>query len=106
MSDWTYQATVVSVYDGDTIVVDIDMGMKVWQKGIRIRFAGINAPELNTGEGKVSRDALKTQISPGDIVTVISHSFEKYGRLLATVEKNNINLNQWMLDNNFAVPYM
>ena len=30
---------------------------------------------------------------------------EKYGRLLATVYLNNINMNEWMLTNNYAIPY-
>ena len=30
---------------------------------------------------------------------------EKYGRLLADVYVDNIHVNQWMLDNKYAVPY-
>jgi endonuclease YncB( thermonuclease family) len=30
---------------------------------------------------------------------------EKYGRILADVYCNNIHINQWMLDNRYAVKY-
>ena len=30
---------------------------------------------------------------------------EKYGRLLATIIHNDVNINQAMIDNNYAVPY-
>jgi endonuclease YncB( thermonuclease family) len=32
-------------------------------------------------------------------------SIEKYGRLLADIYYDNIWLNDWMLKNNYAVPY-
>jgi hypothetical protein len=31
-----YRANVVSVYDGDTITADIDLGMKIWLRGEKI----------------------------------------------------------------------
>ena len=30
---------------------------------------------------------------------------EKYGRLLANIYFNNTNVNEWMLTNNYAIPY-
>ncbi len=37
MSHWLYEGIVTRVYDADTITVDLDMGMRVWQKGVSVR---------------------------------------------------------------------
>ena len=106
--DWIYQAEVISIYDGDTITVDIDMGMKVWQRRVHVRLAGINAPEMigiTKPQGTISRDALRILLPIGSQVKIVSHQFEKYGRLLATVYTDQeINVNQYMLNNSFAIP--
>lgn len=44
-----YAAQVVSVYDGDTITVDIDLGLEVWLKGQKIRLLNIDTPEVRGG---------------------------------------------------------
>ncbi len=100
MSHWLYEGIVTRVYDADTITVDLDMGMRVWQKGVSVRLAGVNAPELNTVEGKIARDAV-VQLAPlGSRVVILSHRFEKYGRLLATITLNDgTNLNSWLVAN-------
>ena len=54
-----YRATVVSVYDGDTCTVDIDLGLNTWVRGEKLRLYRINAPELRgveRPEGLKSRD--------------------------------------------------
>lgn len=110
MTDWVYQAIVTKVYDGDTITVDLDMGLRVWQKEIDVRLFGINAPELKGAthdKGILSRDALRALLPIGSKVTVMSHAYEKYGRLLATVvTTDDITVNKWMVDHGFAVKYM
>lgn len=109
MTDWVYQAVVTKIYDGDTITCDIDMGMDVWHRKTSIRLHGINAPEIRGDtreEGLKSRDALVAILPVGSTVSITSHSFEKYGRLLATVWHGDTNINQWMLDNGYAVAYM
>src|SRR4029079_6759569 len=115
MTDWVYQAIVTKVYDGDTITVDLDMGLRVWQKEIDVRLFGINAPELKGAthdKGVLSRDALRALLPLGSKVTVMSHAYEKYGRLLATVvtapdeDGASIEVNKWMVAHGFAVKYM
>lgn len=39
-----YRARLVSVYDGDTIRVDLDLGMGIWRNNIALRLYGINTP--------------------------------------------------------------
>lgn len=47
---YEYKAQVVSVYDGDTLTVDIDLGFEVWLRKQKIRLAGIDTPEINALE--------------------------------------------------------
>ena len=57
-----YRAVVGSVYDGDTCTVDIDLGMKTWLRGEKIRLSGINSPGVSGAErpeGLKSRDYLR-----------------------------------------------
>ena len=47
---YIYKAEVVSVYDGDTITVDIDLGFNVVLRKQKIRLGGINTPEIRGEE--------------------------------------------------------
>lgn len=101
---------VVKVYDGDTITVasKIFGSKNIYRFSVRLN--GIDAPEIKgkTQEEKnaaiVSRDAL-SKIILGEIVYLKDVKTEKYGRLLATVYFNNMNVNEWLLINNYAIKY-
>jgi len=84
-----YCARVVSVYDGDTCTVDIDLGLGVWVRGEKVRLHRNNAPELTGREkpkGKLSRDHLKSLVEGKDVLLqTIKDRREKYGRYLAEV---------------------
>ena len=82
-----YNAVVKDWHDGDTCGLDIDLGFDhtIVTMGIdgtrrlSCRVFGINAPELDTPDGKV---ALKfaLQLCPvGTHVLVSSHGWDKYG---------------------------
>ena len=84
-----YRAKVTAVYDADTITVDIDLGFHAWQKKMKLRFYGIDAPEMRGKErpdGLKARDWLRQRIL-GNEVTIITHKDKqgKYGRWLAEV---------------------
>jgi len=106
-----YKAIVSGVYDGDTITVEIDLGLKVFIKGEKIRLNRINAPELRGTEkqnGKASRDFLREQILNKEIfIETIKDRKGKYGRYLGEIhlEKSTgkfINVNDLMVKNGFA----
>ena len=42
-----YKAEVISVYDGDTVTLMIDQGMKHFAR-VKVRMVGINTPEIRT----------------------------------------------------------
>src|SRR5690348_7866111 len=85
MTVWTVPARVTRVIDGDTLVVDLDQGWSSWKMGARVRLEGINAPEMDTAAGKEARAFVSLLVQPGDVITVVSRSLDKYGRTLAVV---------------------
>lgn len=82
-----YPARVVSVHDGDTVTLDIQLGFSVAIMGesfagktqLACRVYGINAPELSTDAGKVAHTYAQTLLPAGTLVNVTSHLWDKYG---------------------------
>jgi micrococcal nuclease len=106
-----YFCKVIKVYDGDTITVATKLyatDTAVYR--FSVRLAGIDTPEIHgaTSAEKAaaitSRDLLSNLIMD-KIVLLKNVQFEKYGRLLADVYLGDLHLNQYLLDNNCAVPY-
>ena len=102
---------VIKVYDGDTITLAAKLphdDSPVYR--FSVRLAGIDSPEIKGSTlvekalAKKSRDALNAIIF-GKIVYLRNVGTEKYGRLLADVYYENTHINQWMLDNKYAIPY-
>ena len=108
---------VIKVYDGDTITIAAKLPYDLSPVyRFSVRLAGIDSPEMRGGGEKetalatISRDALHGLIF-GKIIELRNNGKEKYGRLLADVYTTpnaitkSIHVNQWMLENKFAVPY-
>jgi hypothetical protein len=62
MTPWEYKAIALTVHDGDTFTVRLDLGDRIFRE-LEVRVAGIDAPELRKDgkpnpEGYVARDAL------------------------------------------------
>jgi micrococcal nuclease len=96
---WKYEAQLVRVVDGDTIVCDIDLGLNTWARNQYVRLAGINAPEktgLTKEAGLSSTAFLVGLLATGPyapklwLVTTAYHEYEKYGRVLAYVFTNDV----------------
>ena len=100
-----YPSYVTSVYDGDTITVEMDLGMGV-SLTEKIRLKGIDAPEMRGSErteGIKSRDALRKMIFNKRIIIKTEKDKKgKYGRLIGTVYYNGRNINRWMVSNGYA----
>jgi endonuclease YncB( thermonuclease family) len=82
-----YPAKVLDWHDGDTAHIDVDLGFSqraaaytlTGSPQLSCRIYGINAPELATDAGKAAHTYAQTLCPPGTIVTVVSHSWDKYG---------------------------
>ena len=53
-----YPADILRVVDGDTLEIDLDMGLGHWQHGLFVRLAGLNTPEVR-GPEKTAGFAVK-----------------------------------------------
>jgi micrococcal nuclease len=102
---------VIKVYDGDSFTIASEMpfiNSPIYR--FSVRLSGIDCPEI---KGKTiiekelainARDALANKIM-NKTITLKNVSLEKYGRILADVYCDGVHINQWMLDNKFALPY-
>lgn len=109
---YEYRAYVKAVYDGDTITVDVDLGLNTWLHDQKLRLYGINAPELRGDDrsaGLVVRDWLRERIL-GKTVTIKTYKdkTEKYGRWLADVwvKGDRMSINDQLLDADMVVAYL
>lgn len=112
---YTYRAKLISVIDGDTIDVTLDLGFDIAHI-IRLRLSGINTAELRSKieEERIKAQAAKTRVidlieqkgKKGFTVQTFKDAQEKYGRYLAKVIfTDGTELNQTLLDEGLAVPY-
>lgn len=101
----------IKVYDGDTITIAAKLpykGSPIYRFSVRLN--GIDTPEIKgkTNDEKqcavLARDTLKELIL-GKRVELRNVQNEKYGRILAEVYCDEINLNEWMITQRFAVKY-
>ena len=103
---YLYEANVTEVYDGDTITVDIDLGLGTWVHSEKLRLHRINAPEVrgeSRPQGIASRDWLREQVLGKEvIVQTIKDKKGKYGRYLAEVWLEGQNINDLLVENGFA----
>jgi len=101
---------VVKVYDGDTITIATRIPNDTTVYRFTVRLLGIDSPEMKSqyeNEKQLaiqSQNALATLIMD-KIVRIGTITFEKYGRILANVYCEGINVSDWMIDNGYAVAY-
>jgi len=113
---YLYKATVTRVVDGDTVDLEIDLGMSVFAKQ-RIRLAGINTPETygvkkdseEYAAGIKAKNRLKELIEGKEIaIETVKDKKGKYGRYLGQLyilEKEWININSLLIKEGLAEPY-
>ena len=115
-----YVANVTAVYDGDTITVDLDLGLGIWRHGQTIRLWKVNTPELkgpDRARGLAVRDLVsKLVLNKSVLVRTIldkrgEDRNEKFGRLLGEVlvpseggTAEPTNLNELLLAQGLAAP--
>jgi micrococcal nuclease len=115
-----YKASVIDVYDGDSITVNIDLGFGIIFEKQKMRLLDLDAPEIRGEErpaGLISRDALREKILNKQVfIHTKKDKKGKYGRYLADIylENNELivenvnfedvyeNINDWLIDNNYA----
>ena len=106
---YEYQAVVTGVYDGDSITVDVDLGMRVWLHKQKLRLSEIDAKSIKGAEresGLAARDFLRSLVLGKKIVIrTKKDAKEKYGRWLAEIELDGAVVNELMLSSGHALEY-
>ncbi len=92
---YQYKAIIQKVIDGDTMEIDIDLGLSVWIRNERIRLNGIDTPEVygvKKGSpewelGNRASEFVKKLVNEKQEATVetFKDKKEKFGRYLANV---------------------
>jgi micrococcal nuclease len=113
-----YAADVTDVYDGDTITVNLDLGLGIWRNGVTVRFWKVDTPEVKGPErdkGLQVRDMVRELILHKSVLlrTILDKRGEdrtgKFGRLLGEILVTNergalINVNDLLLGLGLAQP--
>jgi len=92
---YQYNAIVQKVIDGDTMEIDIDLGLSSWIHGERIRLYGIDTPEVygvkkgspEWERGNLASIFVKELVKEKEpmLIETFKDEREKYGRYLALV---------------------
>ena len=111
---YNYRANVVGIYDGDSVTLDIDLGLGIWSKGQKCRLSGIDTPEIRGEErieGLKSKQRLCELILGKQVaVETARDKTGKYGRWLVTIwnlddELGWVNINELLLSEGYAKIY-
>ncbi|GAB5444211.1 MAG: hypothetical protein Fues2KO_45600 [Fuerstiella sp.] len=90
---------VIGIIDGDTIDVLAD------GKQLRLRLAGIDAPERGQPFGRSAKQQLSDRIA-GRSVRVVITDTDRYGRSIADVFDDDGHLNRWLVERGLAWHYV
>lgn len=66
-----YKAYVTRVYSGDSCIVDIDLGLDIWTRGLEVRFNRIPGPATKGNQkpaAKIARDFLRSLILDREVL--------------------------------------
>ena len=85
----TIRGPVTEVIDGDTFDMNIthvgNDNKEEYGDSERVRIAGIDAPEIDTEDGKKAKKALSNKISGKEVRCKIQ-TRDTYGRIVAEIE--------------------
>jgi len=92
---YQYNAVIRKVVDGDTVEIDIDLGLSAWVHNEKIRLYGIDTPEVygvkkgsvEWERGNLASEFVKKYLAENNqvIIETIKDKKEKYGRYLALI---------------------
>lgn len=107
-----YRALLVRVHDGDTVLLDLDLGFGIWRRAKRVgdvststtayRLSRINAPELSEIGGPESRVALEAFLGTKSLVASTQKA-DGFGRYVIELLAEGRNASDWLVENGFAV---
>ena len=102
---------VISIYDGDTLRVNIDSFPDIIGKNIRIRLKGIDAPEIKGKCQKeidlaiMARDYLRNAINQSSQIELRNIQRGKYFRIVGELYVNGENMSNNLIRRKLAYHY-
>ena len=114
---YQYRAKILKVVDGDTVEIDLDLGFNIVLANQKVRLVGVDTPESRTTNleekprGLLSKKKLAEKLPVGSWATIETQKSDsnddKFGRILGIfILDDGTRVNQWLIDNNYAVGYM
>ncbi|WP_438712364.1 thermonuclease family protein [Aquimarina muelleri] len=106
---YTYKAKVIKWIDGDTLLVEIDLGFYV-QTTQKIRLARIDAPEMRSSVAYRERQAkharaVAKKFCPEEsivLITTTKQNKDQYARYIAEVTYNDTNISDYLIAEDVA----
>jgi micrococcal nuclease len=106
---------IKKVVDGDTVDIVLNLGFNILH-AVRVRLASIDTPESRTRDldekarGLLAKEFLKNWLSQEHekkkiVIKTFKKSKGKFGRVLAEIWVNDVNVNEDMIECYHAVPY-
>ena len=109
---YEYNCKIVRVIDGDSIILDIDLGFSHWIHGESIRLFGVDCPECRSRDkeekaaGLAAKDFVKRLLHDGGTYTLTTKEKGKFGRYLGTIFlTKKTSINDALVKERLAVPY-
>ena len=108
---YIYKTQLIRVVDGDTVILDIDLGFEVRSRRV-IRMIGIDAPEsrgssdLEKQAAAIAKEKL-IEMLDGKQILLCSHKekTDKYARYLGNLYVDSENINNMMVQKGLAKEY-
>jgi endonuclease YncB( thermonuclease family) len=108
---YQYWSKVAELVDGDTIHAQVDVGFEWAALHMKIRFAGINCPELHDAHGKPNPPGVEAaaftaaNLPEWFVIQSVLDRQEAYGRYLGwIILPDGRCLNRMLIDSGHAVP--
>ena len=108
---YEYECKIVRVIDGDSIVVDIDLGFGLWIHGEYIRLFGVDCPECRSRDkeekaaGLAAKKFVERFLQVGETYTLNTQDKGKFGRYLGTISNETETVNKALINEHLAVVY-
>ena len=99
--NYTFNAKLIRVVDGDTVWAHVDLGFDIWKK-VNIRLHGINTPETRTRDLEEKEAGLKAKDRLIELLQATDNKFilksmglDKYGRSLGVIYAGYQDIKPW-----------
>ena len=109
---YEYNCKIVRVIDGDSIILDIDLGFSHWIHNESIRLYGVDTPECRTldaeekAAGFLAKEFVEDALHVGGTYRLQTKEKGKFGRYLGTIYlTDDTSINAALVTEHLAVPY-